>query len=406
MRAWALILAAGSGSRLADATRGLEKQFLAWRGAPLYWHCALAFGACARMAGLVFVLPHGRLEAEAERLRLLDAGARLGLPWRIASGGPRRQDSVRNGLAALPADAAWALVHDAARPFVSPALINRVLDELEQGAPAAIPGLDVADTIKLVHDGLVTATPDRSRVRAVQTPQGFRLPVLLEAHSRALDAGWAVTDDAAMLERCGIPVRVVRGEAANRKITHPEDLDMLTERAPLPLPPRIGFGYDVHRYVEATHPEARPLRLGGVMMPGSLMVQAHSDGDALLHALADALLACCAGGDIGRLFPQDDPACAGMNSAIIVDEALRRLHAAGMRPAHADVTIIAQTPRMAPHSREIQRNLMRLLALDEGSVSLKATTEEGLGFTGNREGLKAVVLLTAVCCASAKDMAE
>jgi 2-C-methyl-D-erythritol 4-phosphate cytidylyltransferase/2-C-methyl-D-erythritol 2,4-cyclodiphosphate synthase len=256
-----------------------------------------------------------------------------------------------------------------------------------------------------VCDGLVTATPDRNRMRAAQTPQGFRADALREAHRRALAAGWAATDDATMLERCGIPVRVVPGEAANRKITRPEDLDMLREPV-VSSPPRVGFGYDVHRYVDAAQAGARPLRLGGVPIPGAPMVQAHSDGDVLLHALADALLACCAGNVIGRLFPEDDPACAGINSAIIVDEALQRLYAAGLRPAHADATVIAQTPRIAPHSPEIRRNLMRLLALDEHGVSLKATTEEGLGFTGNREGLKAVVVVTAVSCASTKDMAD
>ena len=397
MRAWTILLAAGSGTRLAAVTDGIAKQFLFWKGVPLYWHSARLFSRCARLAGLVFVFPPAHVEKEQKRLAELDAQEPMGLPWRVVSGGVLRQDSVRHGLEALPVETAlcpdWVLIHDTARPFASPVLVNRVLDGLKDGACGVIPGIPVTDTIKILADGHVASTPERSLLRAVQTPQGFRLDTLLAAHGRAQDQDWTVTDDAALLELCGQPVLVVDGEPGNAKITHPEDISMLEHHSESGSP-RSAFGYDVHRYVPADSPKARPLRLGGVGIPSAPHVQAHSDGDVLLHALADALLGCCAEGDIGRLFPDTDPACAGLNSAVIVEEALTRLHQHGLRLAFADLTIIAQIPKVAPHWMEIRSNVARLLRLDQNCVSLKATTEEGLGFTGAKEGIKAVALVS------------
>ncbi len=397
MRAWALVLAAGSGTRLAAATKGTAKQFLLWRGVPLYWHSARLFSRCARVAGLVFVFPPDCLEAERERILRLEAREPLGLPWRLAPGGKLRQDSVRHGLDALPQGAdspECVLIHDTARPFASAALVNRVLDALESGSPGVIPGIAVTDTIKVVDNARVVSTPERARLQAVQTPQGFKLDVLREIHERALAESWSVTDDAALLERCGRPVVVVEGETGNRKITNPEDLSMLEPRSE-PVLPRVGFGYDVHRYVPEDAPKSRPLRLGGVPIPSAPCVQAHSDGDVLLHALADALLGCCAEGDIGRLFPDNDPACEGLNSAVIVEEALNRLHRHGLEVHGVDLTVIAQIPKVAPHWMEIRKNVARLLRLDVSGVGLKATTEEGLGFTGAKEGIKAVAVVSS-----------
>ena len=407
MRAWTIVLAAGEGSRLATATGGMAKQFLLWQGFPLYWHSALTFSRCARVAGLVFVFPESCLERENSRLHELDAACSLGLPWLAVSGGILRQDSVRQGLDALQhkADAAWVLIHDTARPFASPTLVNRVLDRLEAGAWGVIPGIPVTDTIKIVQHDLVEATPERSLLRAVQTPQGFRTAPLAAAHRRARDENWLVTDDAAILERCGHPVQVVDGEPENRKITHPGDLDMLRPQAG-DNQPHVGFGYDVHRYVDEDTPQARPLRLGGVPVPHAPRVLAHSDGDVLLHALADALLGCCGEGDIGLLFPDTNPACANLNSAVILAEALDRLRRHNLELTHADLTIIAQIPKIAPHREAIERNLARLLDLDAGRINVKATTEEGLGFTGAKEGIKAVAVVTTVHCGTIKNVAS
>ena len=400
MRAWAIILAAGEGQRLSKATGGVPKQFLLWKGAPLYWHAAKLFSRCARIAGLVFVFPADSLATETARLQSLDNGS-LGVPWQAVAGGARRQDSVRHGLAAVRSET--VLIHDTARPFATPELVNRVLDALAgatQDAPGVIPGIVVTDTIKIIRNNLVEATPDRTALRAVQTPQGFRTEVLTAAHARAQAEGWTVTDDAALLELCGHAVRVVEGEPGNLKITHPEDLQMLF-REPAAGLPSVGFGYDVHKYGE----NGRPMRLGGVAIPNAPGVLAHSDGDVLLHALADALLGCCGEGDIGGLFPDTDPAWDNVNSAVIVDAALERLRGHGMELAQADLTVIAQTPKVSPFREEIRRNIARLLGLAPARVNVKATTEEGLGFTGAKQGIKAVAVATAVRCAAAGDVA-
>ena len=394
MNAWGIIVAAGRGERLLSASGGVSKQFLAWRGAPLYWASALLLARCARLKGLVFVFPEALLAEERARAAALSAKASLGLPCRFAAGGKRRQDSVCNGLAALPDEATHVLIHDAARPFASPALCNRVLDELEKGAAGVIPGIPVTDTIKVVRDGEVAHTPDRETLKAVQTPQGFLLVTLRASHARALNEGWDVTDDAMLLERCGVPVRLVEGEPGNAKITRAEDLAMLEEKS-APSVVRVGYGYDVHAYTDPEEARARPLRLGGVAVPeGGFAVRAHSDGDVLLHALMDALLGCVGGGDIGQLFPDADPALDNVSSCVLLDEVMTLAREKGFSLEHVDVTVIAQRPKVGPHREEIRKNLARLLGLGVESVNVKATTEEGLGFTGSCQGIKSVAVAT------------
>lgn len=396
LRPWSILLAAGSGSRLAAATGNIPKQFLPYRDAPLYWQSALHMRAVARIAGLIFVFPEDRLTEEEAVLRRLDAQHALGLPWRIAPGGPRRQDSVNNALEKLGPACAAVLVHDTARPFASPELITRICEALDAGAEGVIPGVPVTDTIKIVHCRHVAETPDRDSLVAVQTPQGFRCATLRRAHERARNEQWNVTDDAALLERCGVPVAVVPGEPANIKITHPEDLRMLHDIPSAPLP-CTGFGYDVHRYGPG-----RPMKLGGVPIPGGPEVQAHSDGDVLLHALMDALLGCSGAGDIGLLFPDTSAAFDNADSAVLLDEVLRLSRGTGVTLVHADLTVIAQAPKIAPHRDLIRRNISRLLGLPPERVNIKATTEEGLGFTGAREGIKAVAVVTGLRSAAAQ----
>jgi 2-C-methyl-D-erythritol 4-phosphate cytidylyltransferase/2-C-methyl-D-erythritol 2,4-cyclodiphosphate synthase len=323
----------------------------------------------------------------------------FGLPWRIAQGGRERQDSVRNALAALPADCDAVLVHDASRPFMTANLANRLIDSLESGAQGVIPGVAVVDTIKKAAAGLITETIDRAGLFAVQTPQGAMRGVLEQAHRQALQCGWSVTDDAALLERCQIPVQLIEGEPDNCKITRPEDLRMLGLLDTMPSPvPCSGLGYDVHRYAgtgEKTQP-ARPMRLGGVPITGAPEVLAHSDGDVLLHALMDALLGLCGQGDIGALFPDTDPALENIDSALLLDKVLHVLKEARIRIVHVDCTLVAQVPKLSPWREQIRKNLCRLLALDPGQVNVKATTEEGLGFTGEKKGIKAFALASGL----------
>ncbi|MGE4291174.1 MAG: 2-C-methyl-D-erythritol 4-phosphate cytidylyltransferase [Desulfovibrio sp.] len=398
---WAIILAAGSGTRLASATGGERKQFLALDGAPLYWRSARTLAAAPRVRGLVFVFPPSERQEREQELAALFQSDPLGLPWRTASGGERRQDSVRNGLAILPGEATAVLVHDAARPFASAALVRRVLDALDAGSPGVVPALAVTDTVKRVDgDDQVLETLRRQELRAVQTPQGFARNVLELAHARAEAGGWEVTDDASMVERLareGLsdPVITVEGEEGNVKITTPGDLERL--RPSQVEEPVTGWGYDVHRYrLHESETPARPMVLGGEPIPGAPEVLAHSDGDVLLHALTDAILGCCAGGDIGDHFPDTDTAHENQSSAIFVKEAQSRARERGVRIVGADLTVIAQVPRLGPHKERIRANIERLLELAPGRVNVKATTEEHLGFTGEKKGIKAVACVSAL----------
>jgi 2-C-methyl-D-erythritol 4-phosphate cytidylyltransferase/2-C-methyl-D-erythritol 2,4-cyclodiphosphate synthase len=405
---WAVLLAAGSGTRLAqalptEAGEGARKQYLDLHGAPLFWHSARTLARVQMVKGLVFVFPPQDIERMAALVTSLDAGESLGLPWLICAGGARRQDSVRLGLAALPDECQAVLVHDAARPFASALLVRRVAEALSENAVAVIPGLNVTDTIKTVRaDNTVQDTPDRATLRAVQTPQGFLLAPLLAAHRRAQAEAWEVTDDAGLMERAGHPVLVVPGEEQNVKITTPADLGLLQSPMNGAKPPRTGWGYDVHRTLRPGEADpkvlaqARPMMLGGIAIPGGPQVIAHSDGDVLLHALTDALLGIACAGDIGQLFPDSDQAFENMPSAVFVTEALRRVRAAGYRPTHADLTVVAQAPRLGPHKARMAAQIAQLLELAPDAVNVKATTEEGLGFTGEKRGLKAVAVVTAL----------
>lgn len=380
---WAIILAAGSGTRMAQAAGG-PKQFLRWRGAPLYWASARTFSRLAPMRGIVFVFPQGQADSMRPQVEELLHSDPLGLDHRVVDGGARRQDSVACGLAALPGQCGAVLVHDAARPFASAGMCMSLVECLQLGAVAAIPAVPVKDTVKCVREGMVQQTLERARLVAVQTPQAFDRSVLEQAHERARQENWEVTDDASMVERMGREVRVVDGEEGNIKITTPEDLAALhVEKRAVPV---TGWGYDVHRYGPG-----RPMMLGGVTIQGGPEVVAHSDGDVLLHALTDAVLGTFGGGDIGRHFPDTDPANDNLSSSIFVKEAMEMAHRAGVELTCVDMTIIAQTPRLVPWHERIRRSVARLLELDEDCVNVKATTEEKLGFTGRKEGIKAVV---------------
>ena len=335
-------------------------------------------------------------EAASQEIERLAKEESFPLPCRVAVGGSERQYSVNNALLALPPECDFVLVHDAARPFMTAQLASEVLDALSKGYLAVIPGLSLVDTVKQVDDsGLVLGTLDRNTLRAVQTPQGFSRKTLAQAHAIAHAEKFLVTDDAALMERIGIPVFVTAGDAANRKITTPADLKLLEDRKegnPMQaVLPRTGFGYDVHAYGGS-----RPLILGGVPIPADVMVSAHSDGDVLLHALIDAILGCLGRGDIGTLFPDSDPALDGIESGILLSETLRLAFQDGLHLVHVDLTIVAQTPKISPYRERIAANVARLLSLAPSAVNVKATTEEKLGFTGEKKGLKAYAVVTGL----------
>jgi 2-C-methyl-D-erythritol 4-phosphate cytidylyltransferase/2-C-methyl-D-erythritol 2,4-cyclodiphosphate synthase len=391
MHCWSIILAAGSGTRLSAATNGVKKQFLEWKGAPLFWHSAITFSHTTRMRGLLFVFPEEDVEEATETLTKLDFGRRLGLPWKVVTGGARRQDSVYNGLQALPSECTHVLIHDAARPFFSTALTNTLLDSLKTGSQAVIPVIPVTDTIKVTENNTISHTLDRSTLRACQTPQGFDKKMLLEVHNKCNEEGWEVTDDASIAEQAGFTVAIVEGETRNCKITNPEDLTMLeSKQAAMPVPV-TGWGYDVHRYGEG-----RPMKLGGIPIQGGPQVVAHSDGDVLLHALCDALLGCMGDGDIGEHFPDSSEQFDNISSGVLLNEVYDKFLQRGYQLTNVDLTIIAQVPRLVPWKPQIKKNICRMLKLNDYQVNVKATTEEKLGFTGAKKGIKAVAAVMAL----------
>jgi len=392
---WTVLLAAGSGTRLAAAACGVKKQFFAVDGRPLYWRSLATLAKSPEVAGIVVVFPPADYATAEAQLNGLLAKHNPGIPVLTATGGQRRQDSVQNGLAALPREANRVLIHDAARPFVDTALIHRVVEALDNGHTAVIPVLPVTDTIKEIIDETVVKTLRRDALAAVQTPQGFDKALLLEAFA-GVGEDFTVTDDASLVEYLGKPVHIVPGSPDNIKITHPEDLQLLMPQTP-PATPVTGYGYDVHRYADPNHPgkqPPRPMKLGGFPIAGAPDVLAHSDGDVLLHALIDAVLGCVGGGDIGQLFPDTNPAFDNMASGVFLSETLTFAKENGLEITHVDMTLIAQIPKISPHTQAIRSNVAALLGLDKSQVNLKATTEEGLGFTGEKKGIKAVTLVT------------
>ncbi len=307
-------------------------------------------------------------------------------------GGATRQASVRNGLAALAARSPErVLIHDAARPFVGTDVIDRVLAALVE-SPGAIAAMPLTDTIKRAATGnRVAATLDRSQLWSAQTPQGFRFPDILEAHERARAAGRDdLTDDAAVAEWAGLAVTLVPGSAANRKLTTAEDLAMANRVIAGPEV-RTGQGFDVHRLVPGDH-----VWLGGVRIAHTHGLQGHSDADVALHALTDALLGAIGAGDIGQHFPDTDPRWKGAASHIFLAEAGRLVAARGGSVGNVDVTLLCEAPKIAPHREAMRRRIAEILGIDAARVSVKATTTEGLGFTGRREGIAAMATATVL----------
>jgi 2-C-methyl-D-erythritol 4-phosphate cytidylyltransferase / 2-C-methyl-D-erythritol 2,4-cyclodiphosphate synthase len=308
------------------------------------------------------------------------------------TGGDTRQDSVRLGLQALAAGGfdGVVLIHDAARPFVSSALIGRAL-VAAQANIAAIPALAVTDTIKRVDgSGRVVQTPPRDRLVSVQTPQAFRFQPLLTAHEAAAAAGLnGFTDDAALMEWAGHSVTTFPGDAENVKLTHPQDFTTATERLERRLTVRVGTGYDVHAFTEGDH-----IWLGGVRIPHAQGVKAHSDGDVALHALTDALLGALAEGDIGTHFPPSDPQWRGASSDRFLAFAAGRVTERGGRVDHLDLTIVCEAPKVGPHRDAIRARIAEVAGIGLDRVAVKATTSERMGFTGRGEGLAALATAT------------
>ena len=317
---------------------------------------------------------------------------RIGAP---AHGGATRQESVHAGLEALALRNGHrpeiVLIHDGARPFSSPALIERAVRHARIYG-AAVPGFAVTDTIKEVGlNGAIVGTPDRARLRAVQTPQAFAFELILEAHRRASkERRHDLTDDAAVAEYAGHQVFVFEGEPENMKITTSEDFRRAEARLLASLQDiRMGQGYDVHALVEGDH-----VWLGGVKIPHDRALSGHSDADVVLHAITDAILGAIGDGDIGAHFPPSQAQWKGAASDIFLRDAMARVAGRGGIVAHLDATIICERPKIGPHREVMRARIAAITGLSVDRVAIKATTSERLGFTGREEGIAAMAVAT------------
>ncbi|MBB4284707.1 bifunctional 2-C-methyl-D-erythritol 4-phosphate cytidylyltransferase/2-C-methyl-D-erythritol 2,4-cyclodiphosphate synthase [Roseospira goensis] len=374
----ALIVAAGRGYRLGG---GLPKQYLTLGGRPILRHCLATFAAHPDVSAIrVVIHPDDRplYEQAARGLDLLEP----------VPGGAERQDSVRLGLESLAELAPdQVLIHDAARPFVTVGVIDRVIAALDHHA-GAIPAVAQADTLKRADaDGRITGTVDRAGLWRAQTPQGFRFEAIRAAHRAA--AGQALTDDAAVLEAAGGTVVLVPGAEDNGKVTTADDLRRAEARFRGAGEVRVGTGFDVHAFGPGDH-----VTLGGVRIPHTQGLSGHSDADVGLHALADAIYGAIAAGDIGRHFPPSEARWKGAPSDVFLRHAGGLVEALGGRILHLDLTLICERPKVGPHRAAIAGRIAEILGLDGGRVAVKATTTERLGFTGRGEGIAAQAAAT------------
>ncbi|MGE5506422.1 MAG: bifunctional 2-C-methyl-D-erythritol 4-phosphate cytidylyltransferase/2-C-methyl-D-erythritol 2,4-cyclodiphosphate synthase [Actinomycetota bacterium] len=368
----ALVVAAGRGRRFGG---DLPKQYLDLAGRPVLRHTLAALAANPEIDAVRAVIhPDDR--------QLYDlAAAGLGILEPV-HGGETRQDSVRLGIESLAGlDPTAVLIHDGARPFVDAGTIGRVIAALATH-PGAVPAIPVADTLKRGADGLVSTTVDRSGLFRAQTPQGFRYADIVAAHRAVI--GEELTDDAAVAERAGLPVALVMGSEDNVKITTVADLDRARRLFEGPGEVRTGSGYDVHRFTEGDG-----VWLCGVRVPHDEALLGHSDADVALHALTDAILGAVAAGDIGRHFPPSDPKWKGAPSDQFLAHAGGLVTALGGRIVNVDVTIICERPKVGPHRAAMAARVAEILKVRQDRVAVKATTTEGLGFTGRREGIAA-----------------
>lgn len=370
-----VIVSAGVGER---AGGGTPKQFRLLGNVPMLRRSVQAF---AGLAPIQVVVGRGQEERSAAALEGLDL-----LP--LVHGGATRQESVRLGLEALAPHAPdFVLIHDAARPFVSSALVGALIAALEAGSDGAVPLLAVADTLKRETAPGVWTTVARDGLFRAQTPQAFRFAAILAAH-RA-HAATAVTDDMALAELAGLKIARVPGEEINTKLTTAEDFVLAERMLAGASEYRTGFGLDAHRFAPGDH-----VWLCGVKIAHEATLAGHSDADAGLHALTDAILGAIGKGDIGQHFPPTEEKWRGAPSALFLEHAAKLVRDAGGQVVHCDVTLICERPKIAPHRAAMEARIAEILGLDGTRVSVKATTTEGMGFTGRREGVAAQAVAT------------
>ena len=367
----AIVAAGGRGLRLGQAQ---PKQLIEIDGRSILERSVSLFASHPEIDEIVVALPE-KLAARPPAY-LLDAAKLL----RVVAGGARRQDSVAAAFRAVSDRADVVVVHDAARPFASADLIARTIAAAAESG-AALAAIEARDTVKQVRDRVVQQTLDRHTIFLAQTPQAFRRDVLRDA----LSVGGDATDEAALAERAGHPVRIVEGEASNIKITTPDDLpiaEAINRGAKPARTGRAGLGYDLHRLVDG-----RPLILGGVTIPFERGLAGHSDADAICHAVTDAILGAAGAGDIGRHFPDTDPRWKGASSLELLRRAVQIVGEMGLAVGNVDATVILERPKLAPYVDAMRERLAEVLGVPADRVSIKAKTNEGVGELGRGEAI-------------------
>ena len=393
----AIIVLGGKGRRMNSPT---AKQYLDLAGKPVVAWTIGAFERSAVISSIVLVVPQGDVQTreivEREGFRKVTA---------IIEGGPDRQDSVRNGLGSLPEEATYVAVHDGVRPLITVEDIGRTV-QIAMQCGAAVLAAPSSDTLKVVSGGVVTSTPDRGAVWRAQTPQVFRRDILERAYNEANQQGHVASDDSALVERSGVDVALVPGSEENLKITTQRDLTLagiiIKERKATEgggslgdALPRVGIGYDAHRFREDTGGFASgAVTLGGVRIPSAHGLEGHSDADVLVHAVMDAVLGASGGPDIGALFPNTDATYRGISSLNLAEQVRAYIEDKGFRVMQIDATIIAETPRISPHRDAMADRIASAFGLRPDSVCVKATTNERMGFIGRGEGIAAMAVAT------------
>ena len=367
-----IIAAAGSSVRMGGKTK---KQYMMCGSCPVLVKTARLFYGRKGVSQIVVSVPEGDCSfvlSMLERYGITDGPA---CRITVSEGGARRQDSVFKALKDVSDDADLVLIQDGARPFTPQPVIDGVIKALEGGAVSVVPGVTPKSTIRTAEKTLV-----RSGLFEVQTPQGFKKDLLVSAYENAIALGLEVTDDASVAEAFGAKTVITPGDHSNIKITTPEDL---------PKKMRVGTGYDVHRLVGG-----RPLMLGCVNVPYEKGLLGHSDADVIAHAIADALLGAAALGDIGKLFPDNSPLTEGMSGSELLSKTAEFLENQGFTIRSADATLIAEKPKVSPYTDAMRQAVADALRIDKSFVSIKATTEEGLGFTGNGSAMACQAVCT------------
>jgi 2-C-methyl-D-erythritol 4-phosphate cytidylyltransferase/2-C-methyl-D-erythritol 2,4-cyclodiphosphate synthase len=389
MRTVAIIPAGGVGKRLKAKK---AKQYLLLDDVPLLVHTLKVFQQTEIIDEIILVLPPDDV-ASAQKQLINKYG--LTKVTAVIAGGKERQDSVRNGLAGINGKCDVVVIHDAVRPFVIQELIHQVV-AAAKNTGAASAGVKAKDTIKETKkNNLVAATIPRQNLWLTQTPQAFKFDLLKKAYTAAYRDKYYGTDDASLIERIGAKVKMIDGSYENIKITTPEDLIMakalMKKKTGSKMNFRNGFGYDSHRFAYG-----RKFILGGVEIPFDKGLQGHSNADALLHAICDALLGAAGCGDIGRHFPDTDAAYKDISSIILLKRVKKIIAAKGFSINNIDATVVMEMPKLAPYAAQMVSNIARALDIAETSVNIKAKTNEGMGFIGRNEGVAVFAMATVI----------